>query len=50
MFTEKCPLCGTKGKVWNEKPEAWQCPNCSSIYSRFGLIVETETETADFWS
>jgi ribosomal protein L37AE/L43A len=50
MFTEKCPLCGTHGKIWNRKPEVWQCPNCASIFSRFGLVMESEREMEDFWS
>lgn len=50
MLSEKCPICGTHGKLWNKKPDAWQCPNCDSIFSRFGMVLETEKETEDFWS
>jgi ribosomal protein L37AE/L43A len=50
MFTEKCPLCGTHGKLWHKKPEVWQCPNCASIFSKFGVVVESENEMEDFWS
>jgi rubredoxin len=50
MFNEKCPLCNTHGRLWNKEPEAWLCPNCSSIFSQFGLVVESEREVEDFWS
>jgi len=50
MLSEKCPVCGTHGKIWHKKPEVFQCPKCTSIFSRFGLVVESETETEDFWS
>lgn len=50
MFADKCPVCGTQGKAWHKKPEAWKCPNCCSIFSRFGIIVESEKEGEDFWS
>ena len=50
LFSENCHGCGTKGKLWNKKPEVWQCPNCLSMFSKFGVVVETETEQEDFWS
>ena len=50
MFTEKCPLCGTHGKLWNKRPEVWQCPKCCSVFSRFGIVVESENDIEDFWS
>jgi ribosomal protein L37AE/L43A len=50
MFSEKCPVCGTHGKIWNKSPEVWKCPNCSSIFSQFGLVIEAEKEAEDFWS
>ena len=46
----KCPMCGTMGIVWNKKPEAFQCPNCFSIYSEFGMVMEIENELANLWS
>ena len=49
-FHDKCPLCGTHGKVWNKKEEIFQCPNCSSVYSKFGLVVESQHEAHEFWS
>jgi len=50
MFSDNCPVCGTTGKIWNKSPEVWKCPSCSTIFSHFGLVVETERETEDFWS
>ena len=49
-MSENCPICGTSGKVWNKAPEAFVCPKCSTFYSRFGLILETEAETSEFWT
>ena len=50
MFTENCPLCGTHGKLWNKQPKVWQCPKCCSVFSRFGLVLESEGDIEDFWS
>jgi ribosomal protein L37AE/L43A len=51
MIPERCPVCGTDGRVWNRKPEVFQCPNCSSIFSPFGMVLETEKEDLeDFWN
>ena len=50
MAKEKCPLCGTKGRVWNRKPEVFRCPNCLSVYSEFGLVVEAGKELPEMWS
>ncbi|HLD57058.1 MAG TPA: hypothetical protein VJA47_02060 [archaeon] len=46
----KCPLCGTNGKVWNKQPEAFQCQQCYSIYSEFGLILDPQREMQEMWS
>jgi len=43
-------LCGTRGKEWNKRDEIFQCPNCSSLYSKFGLVVESQKEQNEFWS
>ena len=51
MLSERCPVCGTHGRLWNKKPEVWQCPNCASIFSQFGMILESEKEELeDFWN
>jgi hypothetical protein len=49
VFTNKCPLCGTQGTVWNKSPEAFRCPNCASIFSRYGMVVEAEEDTPVVW-
>jgi tRNA(Ile2) C34 agmatinyltransferase TiaS len=46
----KCPLCGTSGRLWNRNPEAFRCPNCLSIFSPFGMVLETETDNVSIWS
>ncbi len=52
ICTNKCPVCGTVGKLWNRRPEAFMCPKCSTFFSRYGLILETETdeEKAELWT
>ncbi len=50
MFQNKCPLCGTYGKSWNREPEVFVCPNCDSIYSEFGIVIESSKETINFWN
>ncbi|MBI4020087.1 MAG: hypothetical protein HY367_02035 [Candidatus Aenigmarchaeota archaeon] len=53
MFKDKCPLCGTNGRVWENEttPEVFKCPNCYSIFSEFGLVTEPERDdTTDFWN
>jgi hypothetical protein len=44
IFQEKCPLCGTSGRVWNSDPEVFVCPHCYSLYSEFGLVLEPTTK------
>jgi rubredoxin len=46
----RCPLCGTPGRMWNRTPQAFRCPNCSSIFSEFGMVLETENETFNLWA
>ena len=46
----KCPMCGTAGKLWHKEPRVFECPNCASLYSRFGLVMEAKKEPQDFWS
>jgi hypothetical protein len=51
MFEGKCPMCGTSGRVWNRDPEVFMCPNCSSLYSQFGMVLEPESkEMPEMWS
>jgi len=40
MFHDKCPACGTKGRVWNDDPEVFICPNCSAYFSKFGILAD----------
>ncbi|NIO22723.1 MAG: hypothetical protein GTN38_01695 [Candidatus Aenigmarchaeota archaeon] len=47
---EKCPVCGTLGRVWNRRPEAFQCPKCYTFFSRFGVVLETESESNELWT
>lgn len=49
-MSENCPMCGTVGRVWNKTPEAFQCPKCSTFYSQYGIVLETETETSELWT
>lgn len=46
----RCPLCGTVGRLWHHDPETFRCPNCSSIFSPFGMVLETESEHINLWS
>ena len=50
MLKDKCPLCGTRGKIWNREPDAFRCPNCMSVFSEFGLIIESDRELPELWS
>ncbi len=44
MFLERCPACGTKGKMWNEDPEVFVCPRCSTYFSKFGVLMDAHTD------
>ncbi len=52
MFKDKCPLCGTSGITWKKDPEVFTCPNCSSLFSRFGLVIDPRQEDGnpDVWN
>ena len=53
MFKDKCPMCGTFGRNWNKEPEAFICPNCMSVFTEFGIIIDSENTTDDImdaWS
>jgi hypothetical protein len=47
---DKCPMCGTVGKIWHKNPVVFRCPNCSSIYSDYGLVLEAEKEFINVWA
>ncbi|MBL7206222.1 MAG: hypothetical protein ISS36_01335 [Candidatus Aenigmarchaeota archaeon] len=42
MFNNNCPFCGTKGKNWETDPDVFRCPQCSSIFSKFGVVAGRE--------
>jgi len=44
MFKNKCPFCGTFGKTWSKKPDVFICPNCTTVFSVFGVIAQSESE------
>jgi rubrerythrin len=46
----RCPLCGTSGKLWHKDPAIFRCPNCSSIFSQFGMVIEKESEFLNLWA
>lgn len=51
MFSDyRCPVCGTSGKLWNRKPEAFICPKCYTFFSKFGLVLESEEEPKELWT
>ena len=50
MEDNRCPLCGVKGRVWHKKPAVFKCPNCFSVYSEFGMVIETGKELQEGWS
>lgn len=50
MMDVNCPMCNTAGKMWNKDPIVFRCPNCSSIYSNFGIILEAEKEFVNIWA
>lgn len=46
----KCPLCGTSGRVWNKEPQVFECPQCSTFFSEFGVLMDSQREIAEEWS
>jgi hypothetical protein len=50
MFKDKCPLCGTHGRLWHKDPEVFVCPHCSSFFSKFGLVLGSEEEMFEMWA
>jgi ribosomal protein L37AE/L43A len=45
-----CPLCGTKGKGWKGEEGVFECPNCSSVFSKFGVVAESQKEMQENWN
>ena len=50
IFKDTCPLCNTTGKVWHKKPEVFLCGKCSTLYSKYGLVAEPQSDVPDLWS
>jgi len=49
-MADKCPLCGTMGEKWDIDEQMFRCPNCSSVYSEFGLVLDSMKEISDYCS
>ncbi len=46
-----CPVCGTKGrKNWNGEADIFECPNCSSVFSKFGIVAEARKDMQENWN
>jgi hypothetical protein len=50
MSQSRCHLCGTYGKIWDKKPDVFICPNCYSIFSEFGIVLESKKELINLWT
>jgi len=50
VFRNKCPVCGTKGKVWHKRPRVFVCPHCLTIYSNYGIVLESDYEEENLWN
>ena len=49
--SDACPICGTKGKDnWKKEKNVFECPNCSTIFTEFGLVTEAQREIPEFWN
>jgi len=40
IFTKNCPECATAGQIWKRRPLVHICPNCSTVFSEFGVLLE----------
>ncbi len=49
-FLNKCPMCATEGKLWHREPVVYHCPNCTSMFSRFGIVLERQKEHPELWN
>ncbi len=38
----KCPLCGTKGKLITKRYNIRSCQVCGTVYNEFGIILMNE--------
>ena len=38
----KCPICGTKGKLLAKKYNVRSCSVCGTVYNEFGVILMNE--------
>jgi tRNA(Ile2) C34 agmatinyltransferase TiaS len=47
---DNCPVCGTKGKSWNGEQSVFECPHCSSVFSKFGIVSESKKEVYENWN
>jgi len=47
---ESCPLCGTKGRSWRGENDVFECPHCSSVFSKFGIVVEAKKDMQENWN
>jgi hypothetical protein len=51
MLSEyKCPLCGASGKLWNKDPETFMCLRCTTFFSKFGVVLESEEDNETIWT
>jgi len=50
MFQDRCPVCGTQGKPWDKDPDVKVCPNCATLFSEFGLVLESQKEQQELWN
>jgi hypothetical protein len=47
---DNCPICGTKGKSWKQEDDVFECPKCFSVFSKFGIVAESQKELNDSWN
>ena len=50
MISGKCPLCGTGGRVWHKSPEVFVCPSCDTVFSDYGLVMQSQKEPFSMWN
>ena len=47
---DNCPLCGTKGRNWRDEADVFECPHCSSVFFKFGIVAESKKEMQENWN
>jgi RNA polymerase subunit RPABC4/transcription elongation factor Spt4 len=47
---KRCPICGVKGKTWIKDKDVFVCPNCSSFFNDFGIVLEPENKKERLFS